>query len=124
MKAVNAGAELRSKKALIAAFIENINDIEDVMEGWNDFVIQEKEKDLTVIISENNLKPDETRKFIAGAFRDGEIKTSGTEIDKLMPPMRRFGNTNRASVKQMIIDKLIFFFEKYKGIVQGGIKWI
>lgn len=117
MKAVDAGAELRSKKELIATFIENINNIDDVMEGWNDFVQQEKEKDLTAMISENNLKPEETRKFIAGAFRDGEIKTSGTEIDQLMPPMRRFGNTNRASVKQVIIDKLMVFFNKYRGIV-------
>ena len=117
MKAVDAGAELRSKKELIATFIENINDIDDVMEGWNDYVQQEKEKDLTAMISENNLKPEETRKFIAGAFRDGEIKTSGTEIDQLMPPMRRFGNTNRASVKQVIIDKLMVFFNKYRGIV-------
>ena len=117
MKAVDAGAELRSKKELIATFIENINDIDDVMEGWNDHVQQEKEKDLTAMISENNLKPEETRKFIAGAFRDGEVKTSGTEIDQLMPPMRRFGNTNRASVKQVIIDKLVIFFDKYKGIV-------
>lgn len=30
------------------------------------------------------------------AFRDGEIKTSGTDIDKLMPPISRFGGGGRA----------------------------
>lgn len=52
------------------------------------------------------------------AFRDGEIKTSGTDIDKLMPPISRFGGGGRAKKKQSVIDKLKIFFEKYSGI--GG----
>lgn len=52
------------------------------------------------------------------AFRDGEIKTSGTDIDKLMPPISRFGGGGRAKKKQGVIDKLKTLFEKYFGI--GG----
>ena len=52
------------------------------------------------------------------AFRDGEIKTAGTDIDKLMPPISRFGGGGRAMKKQGVIDKLKTFFEKYFGI--GG----
>lgn len=52
------------------------------------------------------------------AFRDGEMKTSGTDIDKLMPPISRFGGGGRARKKQSVIDKLKIFFEKYFGI--GG----
>ena len=52
------------------------------------------------------------------AFRDGEIKTAGTDIDKLMPPISRFGGGNRAKKKQGVIDKLKTFFEKYFGV--GG----
>lgn len=52
------------------------------------------------------------------AFRDGEIKTAGTDIDKLMPPVSRFGGGGRAKKKQGVIDKLKTFFEKYFGI--GG----
>ena len=52
------------------------------------------------------------------AFRDGEIKTAGTDIDKLMPPISRFGGGGRAKKKQGVIDKLKTFFEKYFGI--GG----
>lgn len=33
----------------------------------------------------------DTRRFLAHAFRDGEIKTAGTDIDKLLPPVSRFG---------------------------------
>ncbi len=78
---------------------------------------EQEEADLTEIISTENLKPDETRKFIENAFRDGAVKTTGTDIDKLMPPVSRFGGGNRAEKKQGVIDKLKAFFEKYFGII-------
>ena len=49
------------------------------------FVLEQEEADLTEIITSEKLKPEETRKFVANAFRDGALKTTGTEIDKLMP---------------------------------------
>ena len=50
------------------------------------------------------------------AFRDGEIKTSGTDIDKFMPPISRFGGNGRSRKKQDVVDKLKTFFETYFGI--------
>ena len=116
-KAMDASPELRSKKALIETFIAGINDVDDVLTEWRSFVVEQKEKELASIVAEENLKPEETRKFVENAFRDGEIKTTGTDIDKLMPPVSRFGGSNRAEKKQTIIDKLLAFFEKYFGIV-------
>lgn len=116
-KAMDASPELRSKKALIETFIAGINDVDDVLIEWRSFVVEQKEKELASIVAEENLKPEETRKFVENAFRDGEIKTTGTDIDKLMPPVSRFGGGNRAEKKQTIIDKLLAFFEKYFGIV-------
>ena len=51
-------------------------------------------------------------------YGDGEIKTTGTDIDRLMPPVSRFGGNARAKKKQMAIDKLKVFFERFFGI--GG----
>ena len=48
------------------------------------YVAEEKERQLVAIIQEENLKEEETRKFIEVAFRDGSVKTTGTDIDKLM----------------------------------------
>ncbi|MBQ3704181.1 MAG: type I restriction endonuclease subunit R [Oscillospiraceae bacterium] len=115
-KAVDASPELRSKKALIEAFIAGINDVDDVMAGWNGFVAQQREEDLMTIIREERLKEQETREFLENAFREGEVKTSGTDIDKLMPPVSRFGGAGRAEKKQGIIDRLRTFFEKYFGV--------
>jgi hypothetical protein len=32
----------------------------------------------------------EARKFVARAFRDGAMKNTGTDIDKILPPVSRF----------------------------------
>ena len=58
------------------------------------------------IIQEENLKDEETRRFMDSAFRDGSVKTTGTDIDKLMPPISRFSGGNRAEKKQTIIEKM------------------
>ena len=115
-KAIDSSPELRSKKALIETFIAGINDVDDVMVEWRSYVAEEKEKELVAIITEEKLKEAETRKFIENSFRNGEIKTTGTDIDDLMPPVSRFGGGNRAAMKQTIIEKLKTFFERYFGI--------
>lgn len=115
-KAVDASPELRSKKALIETFIAGINDVSDVMLEWRTFVAEEKERQLVAIIQEENLKDDETRRFMESAFRDGSVKTTGTDIDRLMPPISRFGGGNRAEKKQTIIEKLKGFFDRFFGI--------
>ncbi|MCD7856900.1 MAG: type I restriction endonuclease subunit R [Clostridiales bacterium] len=116
-KAVDVSPELRSKKELIETFIGNLNEVEDVMGEWQTYVAEERERQLGQIIQDENLKEPETRKFVENAFRDGEVRTTGTDIDKLMPPVSRFGG-GRAKKKQTVIDKLKAFFERFFGI--GG----
>jgi type I restriction enzyme R subunit len=115
-KAINSSIELRSKKELIERFIEQVNVSTKVDEDWRKFLHERKEEDISAIIEEEKLKPEETRRFIDNAFRDGMLKTTGTAIDKIMPPVSRFGG-GRAAKKQGIIEKLMLFFEKYLGLV-------
>lgn len=96
-KAVDASPELRSKKQLIENFIAGINDVDDVMNEWHDYVANERERQLVQIIQEEKLNEPATRKYIENAFRDGEVKTTGTDIDKLMPPVSRFGGGGQLS---------------------------
>lgn len=114
-KAVDSSLELRSKKALIENFIAGINEVEDVLNEWHAFVAEQKEKELDQIIAEERLKPEETKKFIEYSFRDGYIKTTGTDIDKILPPISRFGG-GREKKKAAVIEKLTRFFERYYGI--------
>ena len=115
--AINSSAQLRSKKQLIENFINTINTSSDVDKDWVTFVNEQKESDLKSIIAEEKLKEEETRRFVDNSFRDGAMKTTGTDIDKILPPMPLFGGGNRAQKKQGILDKLLSFFEKYLGLV-------
>ena len=115
-KAVDASIQLRSKKELIEQFISRVNVESSVQSDWRRYVSEQEEADLTAIVSGENLKPIETREFMENAFRDGAIKTTGTDIDKLMPPVSRFGGGNRSKKKQGIIEKFKVFFEKYFGL--------
>lgn len=117
-RAIDSNPELRSKKKLIKAFIDNLNDGDDVMEEWHEYIARKREEELEQIIADEKLKDEETRKFIKDSFRDGEIKTIGTDIDKLMPPVSRFGGGNRDAKKQNVIDRLKAFFERFFGL--GG----
>lgn len=117
-KAVDASPELRSKKELIDAFIREINDIDDIMIEWHDYVVEIREQELITIIEEERLKENETRKFLENAFREGAVKTVGTDIDRIMPPVSRFGGGNRAVKKKTVIDRLRAYFDKFYGI--GG----
>ena len=115
-KAIKSSLALRSKKDLIDNFIARINANTDVMNDWTKFVKEQKEQDLKALIEDENLNEEETRKFIDNSFRDGQVKTTGTDIEKILPPMRRFGGGNRNERKQTIIEKILKFFEKYFGL--------
>ena len=115
-KAINSSLELRSKKELIEGFIERVNSSKNITDDFQKFVREEKEKDLEKVIEEEKLKPEETKKFIDNSLRDGNFKTTGTDIDKLLPPVSRFSSENRGLKKQGVIDKLKGFFDKYLGL--------
>lgn len=117
-KAIKSSLQLRSKKELIENFIATINTSTDVNADWQKFVKKQRQEDMEQLIVEEKLKPAETEKFMENSFRDGVLKTTGTDIDKLMPPVSRFGGGGlRDKKKQGIIAKLKAFFEKYFGLL-------
>ena len=115
-KAIGSSIQLRSKKELIENFIGSVNADTDVEKSWKDFVRQRKDEDLKEIIDSEHLKPQETRIFIDNSFRDGQVRTTGTDIDRILPPMSRFGGGNRQEKKKSVIDKIQAFFDRYFGL--------
>lgn len=116
-KAIKSSLQLRSKKELIEHFIDTINANTDVDSDWAKFVREQREADIAALIQTEKLKPKETRKFMDNAFRDGVLKTTGTDIDQILPPVSRFsGGGKRLQKKQAVIENLKAFFEKYIGL--------
>jgi len=116
-KAVNSSIELRSKKDLIVGFIQRINTSTQIDEDWQKYVRERHDAELLEIIQTENLKEKETRRFMSGSFRDGFLKTIGTDIDRILPPGSRF-SAERLQLKKNVIEKLMRFFGRYLGLVQ------
>ena len=116
-KAVNSSMNLRSKMELIRNFLSRINAQTEVDGDWKKFVDEQRENDLAAIINEEKLKVEETHKFIDNSFRDGVLKTTGIDIDVIMPAVSRFGGGNRAEKKKRVIDRLMAYYEKYVELV-------
>jgi type I restriction enzyme R subunit len=115
-QAISSSTQLRSKKELIDQFIGTVGEDTKVIEDWQKFVAEKKEKELADLISAEHMKDQPTRDFVANSFADGVMKTTGTDIDKIMPPMSRFGGS-RDKKKDSIIAKLMAFFEKFFGLI-------
>ena len=54
-----------------------------------------RDAEIKQIIQEFQLKEDNTRCLVENAFRDGVLKTTGTDVDRILPPMSRFGNARQ-----------------------------
>ncbi|OBB62890.1 type I restriction endonuclease subunit R [Mycobacterium sp. 852014-50255_SCH5639931] len=122
-RAVDASPSLRNKKDLIEDFVDSISATGEIDEEWRGYVAAKKAEELNRIIDEEGLKPEETRKFVETAFRDGAIPTTGTAITKVLPPVTRFAaGGGHGEKKQRVLTKLGAFFERFFGLSSGGEK--
>ena len=116
-KTVLSSYSLRSKKDLIEKFVDSINNDSDVEGDWRKFIADQKKVELGKIIRELNLHPEATEEFIKKAFADGELKTAGTAVIKLLPPKNMFSPGFEHSIqKALVIDKLRTFFERFSNL--------
>jgi type I restriction enzyme R subunit len=116
-KTVLSSFSLRSKKDLIERFIETINNDSDVEGQWKKFVDEVKAEELGKIIADENLNPSETTEFINKAFADGELKSAGTAVTKLLPAKNMFSPSYEHSLqKSMVIEKLKAFFDRFSNL--------
>jgi type I restriction enzyme R subunit len=120
-KTLLSSFSLRSKKDLITKFIDSINNdseaAPDVEGQWKKFVEEAKKEELGKSIADENLNPRETVAFINKALADGEIKSAGTAVTKLLPAMNMFSPSYEHSLqKSMVIEKLKAFFDRFSNL--------
>ena len=117
-RTINASPGLRNKKDLIEQFVDTVSTKAQVDAQWQSFVAAKKVEELDRIIADESLNADETKSFIADAFRDGAIPVAGTAITKILPPVSRFSKNNDHAVKKRtVLDKLRAFFERFFGLI-------
>ncbi len=116
-RAIDSSITLRNKRDLILAFVDSVNVSADTGEDWQRFVEKRKAEELDELIASEGLKPDEARAFVANAFRDGAIPTTGTAVTRILPPVSRFAAGNSHALrKQTVLDKLAAYFDRFFGL--------
>ena len=106
-----------SKADLVEAFVESVSAQGGVDDQWRAFIAARRDTELNAIITEENLRPEPAREFLAAAFRDGELATGGTGVTKILPPVSRFQPAGgHGETKQRILDRLAAFFERFLGM--------
>lgn len=113
---MNASPDMRDKRDLIEQFIERMTPEEgkDVGAEWEQYIDEEKRKQLDAIIDEENLKPKETETFIKRAFADGYVTETGTGIAKILPPSNPF-LPESGKKKQTVLEKLKAYLQRFLG---------
>lgn len=120
-RAIDSSPSLRNKKELIENFVDSVSNKGDVEQEWREYVAAQRDKELAEIISTENLKVKETEQFIDAAFRNGALRTTGTAITKVLPPVSRFSkDKSHSAKKQRVIEMLGEFFERFFGLSAGG----
>ena len=116
-RAVGSSVNLRNKKDLIEQFVNSLAVSKDVDREWCAYISVRKAEELDRIITEENLRRDETLRFVEGAFRDGAIQASGIAFADILPPVSYFTPAgDRAIKKQVVLKKLQDFFSRFYGI--------
>ena len=82
-----------------------------------EFIDKQKDLELKAIIEEEDLDSKSTKDFISQAFIEGEFKTAGTAITKLLPAKNMFSPGYEHSMqKSLVIQKLKAFFERFSNL--------
>lgn len=118
-RSINSSPTLRNKKDLIEHFVDTVSMDKSVQDEWRAFIASKKEEELAAIIADEKLVEAEARKFMESAFRNGEVRESGTAVVKILPPVSMFnrgGSGSRAEQKNRVLSKLKQFFERFSGM--------
>lgn len=120
-RAVDSSPTLRNKRDLIMDFVDRVSASGEIDEDWRTFVVARRTAELAAIISDESLKPEETKIFVDQAFRDGAIPVTGTAITRILPPASRFSAVGgHGEKKQRVLARLIDFFERFFGLSAAG----
>lgn len=120
-RSVDSSPSLRNKKDLIMDFVDRVSASAQIDEEWRAYIDTQRAAELEAIITEENLKPEETKVFISHAFRDGSVPTNGTAITRILPPVSRFSaGGGHSEKKQRVFTRLEEFFDRFFGLGSGG----
>lgn len=117
MRAIDSSPSLRNKRDLIEEFVDSVNVEGSIDLEWKRYIDAKRETELAKIITDERLAEAGARKFVADAFRDGAVPTTGTAMTAILPPTSRFSPDGEYDdLVHRVRSKLLAFFDRYFGL--------
>lgn len=94
LRALSSSVSLQSKKELILAFLENLDNVPngDFDTLFKEFISLKKQQELEELITQENLL-EGTRAFMNKAFTNKHFQEFGTALDDVLPPIPIFASS-------------------------------
>lgn len=71
---------------------------------------------LIASISKHRLKSDKLDVYLSKCWNEGSVIEIGEDLDAILPPVSRFGNTNRNDIKEKVLEDIKKLFDIYYSI--------
>lgn len=119
---IRASLGNRAKESLMVDFInqtnlDQIGDKASVIEAFFAFAQAEQQREAEALISDENLNPDEARRYITTSLKREYASDAGEQLKNSLPKMSPL-NPQYLTKKQRVFQKIAAFVEKFKGV--GG----
>ena len=121
-RVIRASVGNRAKESLVVDFInetdlDTLQDKAIVIDSFFQFAQKKQKQEALKLIEEENLNPEEARRYIETSLKREFASENGTELNALLPKMSPL-NPQFLTKKQNVFQKLVSFVEKFKGV--GG----
>lgn len=119
---IRASLGNRSKESLVVDFINQTNldkilDKASIIDTFFTFAQVEQKREAEELISDENLNPEATKRYIIASLKREYASENGTELNTILPKMSPL-NPLYLTKKQKVFQKISTFVEKFKGV--GG----
>ena len=112
----------RAKESLVVDFInqtdlEGIEDKAGIIEAFFDYAQQQQRIEAEKLIAEEQLNVEKAKRYIHKSLNDEFASVNGTDLNDILPKMSPL-NPQFLPKKQTVLQKIVAFVEKFKGV--GG----
>ena len=112
----------RAKESLVVDFInqtdlEGIEDKAGIIEAFFDYAQQQQRIEAEKLIAEEQLNVEKAKRYIHKSLKDEFASVNGTDLNDILPKMSPL-NPQFLPKKQTVLQKIVAFVEKFKGV--GG----
>lgn len=112
----------RAKESLVVDFInqtdlEGIEDKAGIIEAFFDYAQQQQRIEAEKLIADEELNVEKAKRYIHKSLKDEFASVNGTDLNEILPKMSPL-NPQFLPKKQTVLQKIVAFVEKFKGV--GG----